>query len=189
MDLSRWFEAYSYNQSTGQFDRPWHRDDVKRMFVNVKFNVSPHGMVVADQSIFGMVGIDRNFSLDGRQPMRYSRVTSAYTITMNDFELVNIGGNNFLGRIKPEKITWLNTFRNLSVFVDIDLSHPSLQGRNLVGLDRNPFGNLNYVDSLVFCSRNLPREFLIHYDDAVIWSELGNFWFTNNITIAIWREA
>jgi len=189
MDLSRWFNAYSFDRNTGWFDRPWHRDDVRRMFVNVKFNVSPHGMVVAEQSMFGMVGIDRNFSYDGRQPMRYSRVTSAFTVTIADFEFVNIGGNNYLGRVRQERIDWLNTFRNLSVFIDIDLSHPSLNNRNLVGLYRNPFGNLNYVDSLVFCRHNRQHEFLIYYDDAVVWSALGNFWFANGITILIWREA
>jgi len=190
MDLSRWFEAYSYNASTGQFDRPWHRDDVRRMFVNVKFNVSPHGLAVAEQSMFDMVGIDRNYSHDGRQPARYASVTSAFTLTTADFEFVHLGGNDYLGRLRQERIDWLNTFRNLSVFIDIDLSHPSLAGKNFVGLMRNPFGNLNYVDSLVFCSQGRQHTFLIHIDDAIIWSDLGNFYFTPaNITIATWREA
>ena len=189
MDLSRWFNAYSFDHNTGWFDRPWHRNDVRRMFVNVRFNVSPHGMVVAEQSMFGMVGVDRNFSYDGRQPQRYSRVTSAFTLTINDFEFLNVGGNYYLGRIRQERIDWLNTFRNLSVFIDIDLSHPALAHRTLLGLYRNPFGNLNYVDSLVFCRHNRPHEFLIYYADAMVWSELGNFWFANNITIGLWRSA
>jgi hypothetical protein len=190
MDLSQYFNAYEYNQNTGKFDRPWKESDSRRMFVNVKFNVSPHGMMIAEQSMFDMVGIDRSFSFDGRQPQRYTKVTSAFTLTTSDFEFVNIGGNDYLGRIKQERIDWLNTFRNISVYVDIDLSHASLGGKNLVGLLKNPFGNLSYVESLVYCSKGLKHTFLIHYDDAVIWSQLQNFYYTpDNITIATWREA
>jgi len=146
--------------------------------------------MVAEQSIFDMVGINRNYSFDGRQPQRYTRVTSAYTLTTADFEFVHIGGNDYLGRLRQDRIDWLNTFRNLSVFIDMDLSHPSLAGKNFVGLLKNPFGNLNYVDSLVFCSQGRQHTFLIHIDDAIIWSDLGNFYFTPaNITIATWREA
>jgi hypothetical protein len=190
MDLSNYFYAYEYNQSTGKFDRPWQENDAKRLFVNVKYNVSPHGLMVAEQSMFDMVGINRNYSFDGRQPQRYTNVTSAFTLTVADFEFLHLGGNDYLGRIRQERIDWLNTFRNLSVFIDIDLSHPSLGGINFVGLYKNPFGNLNYIDSFVFCSQNRQHEFLIHYDDAVIWAELGNFYYTpDNISIALWREA
>ena len=190
MNLSNYFYAYSYDQNTGKFDRPWKDDDIKRLFVNVKYNVSPHGLMIAEQSMFDMVGIDRNYSFDGRQPQRYTNVTSAYTLTTADFEFINIGGNDYLGRIRQERIDWLNTFRNLSVFIDIDLSHPSLAGKNFAGLYKNPFGNLNYVDSFVFCSQGRQHTFMIHIDDAIIWSELGNFYYTpDNITIATWREA
>jgi hypothetical protein len=72
----------------------------------------------------------------------------------------------------------------------MDLSHPSLAGKNFAGLYKNPFGNLNYVDSFVFCSQGKQHTFMIHYDDAIIWSELENFYYTPaNIEIAIWREA
>ena len=190
MDLSNYFYAYEYNNSTGKFDRPWKDDDAKRMFVNVKYNVSPHGLMVAEQSMFDMVGINRNYSFDGRQPQRYTNVTSAFTLTVDDFEFMHIGGNDYLGRIRQERIDWLNTFRNLSVYVDMDLSHPSLNGKNFAGLYKNPFGNLNYVESLVFCSKGLQHTFMIYIDDAIIWSELENFYFTpDNIEIAIWREA
>jgi len=190
MDLSQYFYAYSYDANSGKFDKPWKADDAKRLFVNVKYNVSPHGLMVAEQSMFDMVGINRDYSFDGRQPQRYTKVTSAYTLTTADFEFVNIGGNDYLGRIRPERIEWLNTFRNLSVFIDMDLSHPSLAGKNFVGLLKNPFGNLNYVDSFVFCSQGKQHTFMIHIDDAVIWSALENFYYTPaNITIATWREA
>jgi hypothetical protein len=116
MDMSRWFVGLLFNNETKKFDRVDHGHQ-NNMFINVKVNRSPNGMITSSQSLFGAVARDFDFAHTGSTANNYSIVNSIYELGFNDFEVV--GGAL---RLRQSVANFLSSFNNLDIVVRLSAS-------------------------------------------------------------------
>jgi len=174
-DLSRWFQGRLYNEDTRRFDR--HFDgDINNMFINVKVNRSPHGLVTSQQSMFGMVRTDRQFVYSpDRNPNDFWQSQSVWTLTSADFDFTNLIGNMYLGRLNQRATDFLSSFNDLQINININLDFVSLDGKVFHGFGVNPFRGLR-VDRITITSQT-PRNFHLQYAMPNVT--------TNNVTLIV----
>lgn len=148
-NLSKWFEGYSLTAEGDRFETTASAHQ-NWLFVNVKVNRSPNGMVTSSQSIFGMVEEDSYWAQPGYEPIDYWRTNTIYNLTVSDFDFLPTA-DGFNAQLNATAFNFLQNFNNMQFVLVIDISNASLvnAGINLVGLAADPFRGLRMSSVLI----------------------------------------
>lgn len=95
-------------------------DDENYLFANIKVNVNKNGMINANQSLFGIVEEDADWSLYGSNSDEYWQVRTEYNLTWNDFIVVSENQEFYLD-IKQSCLNYLKPFNYLNIIITINL--------------------------------------------------------------------
>lgn len=95
-------------------------DDENYLYANIKVNVNNNGMINANQSLFGIVEEDADWSLYGSNSDEYWQVRTEYNLTLNDFIVVSESQKFYLD-IKQSCLNYLKPFNYLNIIITINL--------------------------------------------------------------------
>lgn len=118
LNLSEYFFV-TLQDSDGTFGtKP--TDDENYLYANIKVNINKNGMINANQSLFGIVEEDADWSLYGSNSDEYWQVRTEYNLTLNDFIVVSENQKFYLD-IKQSCLNYLKPFNYLNIIITINL--------------------------------------------------------------------
>ena len=165
LNLSEYFFVTLQNEN-GSFDSE-PTDDVNYLYSNIKVNVNSNGMISSDQSIFGIVEENSNWSLYGENSENYWQVKVEQNLTANDFNVIFKDGAYYL-KMKTECEEYLKTFNYLNLIITLDLDNIQVATVNVdvLGFDESLYNAFD-VYKLILNSTT-ERTFNVLDDDIII---------------------
>ena len=165
LNLSEYFFVTLQNEN-GSFDSE-PTDDVNYLYSNIKVNVNSNGMISSDQSIFGIVEENSNWSLYGENSENYWQVKVEHNLTANDFNVIFKDGAYYL-KMKTECEEYLKTFNYLNLIITLDLDNIQVETVNVdvIGFDESLYNAFD-VYKLILNSTT-ERTFNVLDDDIII---------------------
>ena len=106
----------------GSFDTENHTSDEQFLFTNIKVNISDNGLISSEQSMFGIVMNDADWTLDNTGREEYWQTKTTYYLDNEDLT-VKYENSGFYATIKTSVVNYLVPFRNLNLVVNIDLDN------------------------------------------------------------------
>lgn len=162
-DFSKYFNVKKYNTDTGQFDTDITTDN-KFVFCNVVIEKSENGIVEAEQSLFGIVNKNSNWSFSGTHNEDYWEAMTNYSLSLADFDIIEQDNKQYL-KIKNQAANYLREFSDLiiNVVIDLDSTYLLENDINIYGFASNAFGGLD-ITSLSITS-STPKT--LYYTDGI----------------------
>lgn len=142
LNLSEYFFV-NMQKDDGKFDTE-PTDDVNFLYTNIHVNVSDQGMIKSNQSMFGIVEDDADWSLYGTSADSYWQVKTEYDLSFNDFTVVYEEGCYYL-KIKNVCLEYLKPFNYINVVINLDLDKIYISGVKIevAGFDKTTYENLD----------------------------------------------
>ena len=142
IDLSDYFFVTLQNEN-GSFDTENHTSDEQFLFTNIKVNISDNGLISSEQSMFGIVMNDADWTLDNTGREEYWQTETTYYLENEDFT-VRYEDGGFYATLKTSVVNYMAPFRNLNLVVNIDLDNFVVNGQKieLRGLTEDAFSDL-----------------------------------------------
>ena len=142
IDLSDYFFVTLQNEN-GSFDTENHTSDEQFLFTNIKVNISNNGLIASEQSMFGIVMNDADWTLDNTGREEYWQTETTYYLENEDFT-VRYEDGGFYATLKTSVVNYMAPFRNLNLVVNIDLDNFVVNGQKieLRGLAEDAFSDL-----------------------------------------------
>lgn len=140
LDVSRYFTIYEYDD-TGKF----RADDVTNIIKNyalLKFHYDKNGMTKAEQSLFGGVNCNSNWSYNPVIDTSYWQERVVYNLTVEDLSFRDSPSNGgYYASLTGESKAIINNMPRVKLLITIDLNSNYLKAHkiNLIGLDLNAF--------------------------------------------------
>ena len=165
LDLSKYFFVNLQNEN-GSFDTE-PTNDVNFTFANIKVNITDNGLISSEQSMFGIVMNDSNWTIDNTGREEYWKTETTYYLENDDFTVKYENGGYFAA-LKSRTINYLTPFRNLNLIVNLDLDNFNINGQKveLKGLTENAFGELE-IDEINLTSTQ-QRDFYVYESSNII---------------------
>ena len=170
IDLSDDFFVTLQNEN-GSFDTENHTSDEQFLFTNIKVNISDNGLISSEQSMFGIVMNDADWTLDNTGREEYWQTKTTYYLDNEDLT-VKYEDGGFYATLKTSVVNYMSPFRNLNLIVNIDLDNFVVNGQKieLRGLAENAFADLEISE--INLTSIQQRDFYV-YDTSNINSD-GN---------------
>lgn len=170
IDLSDYFFVTLQNEN-GSFDTEDHTSDEQFLFTNIKVNISDNGLISSEQSMFGIVMNDADWTLDNTGREEYWQTKTTYYLDNEDLT-VKYEDGGFYATLKTSVVNYMSPFRNLNLIVNIDLDNFVVNGQKieLRGLAENAFADLEISE--INLTSTTQRDFYV-YDTSNINSD-GN---------------
>lgn len=140
-DLSDYFTFEYFSTDDLQFHTP--TTDEQHLYVNVLVDKSENGIISAEQSQFGLIAGDPNWSYSGVEPENYYTSHTAINLTQADFDI-----QNGLLVLKQSAVEYFSSFDPETIDLNINIDLTQTEGS---GFARNAFGDL-LVDHIIITS-------------------------------------
>lgn len=180
LNLSEYFFVTLQNEDGSFNTKP--TDDVNFLYTNIHVNVSDQGMIRSNQSMFGIVEDDADWSLYGTSSDSYWQVRTEYDLYFNDFSVVYEEGCYYL-KIKNVCLEYLKPFNYIDITINLDLDNIYISGVkiNVSGFDKTTYDNieiyklkLNSTEEQDFIVQD--KNIIVEADDTIniIYPEVSN---------------
>ena len=142
LNLSEYFFV-TLQDSDGTFGTT-PTDDENYLYANIKVNINKNGMINANQSLFGIVEEDSDWSLYGSNSDEYWQVRTEYNLTLNDFIVVSENQKFYLD-IKQSCLNYLKPFNYLNIIITINLDEVKVASTqvDIQGFTQELYSSLN----------------------------------------------
>lgn len=160
IDLSDYFFVTLQNEN-GSFDTENHTSDEQFLFTNIKVNISDNGLISSEQSMFGIVMNDADWTLDNTGREEYWQTKTTYYLDNEDLT-VKYEDGGFYATLKTSVVNYMSPFRNLNLIVNIDLDNFVVNGQKieLRGLAENAFADLEISE--INLTSTTQRDFYVY---------------------------
>lgn len=140
-DLSDYFTFEYFSTDDLQFHTP--ATDEQHLYVNVLVDKSENGIISAEQSQFGLIAGDSNWSYSGVEPENYYTSHVSINLTQADFDI-----QNGLLVLNQNAIEYFSRFDPETIDLNINIDLTQTEG---TGFAHNAFGDLS-VDHIIVTS-------------------------------------
>ena len=142
LNLSEYF-VWRLQDADGGFTKQ-PISETELLYTNIHVDVSEQGMIKSNQSMFGIVEDDADWSLYGTSADSYWQVKTEYDLSFNDFTVVYEEGCYYL-KIKNVCLEYLKPFNYINVVINLDLDKIYISGVKIevAGFDKTTYENLD----------------------------------------------